>query len=260
MVDANIYLSRMADVMKDKLFFIECLPKDIGTFVDYGCADGALIEELAKIYPNADFIGYDTNEDFIALAENRNIANAVFTSDWQQVEYTMSFSTGVRVLILSSVLHEIYTYENIIGIHNFWQRVKQFRYDYICVRDMGVRWADINRKTPWEVLNKVYNWANITEQRKWQLKDFEEKRGKISNSLNLCEFLLKYSYVENWDREVKENYFAVATEDVFSLIEELGLSPIYFCHWVLPYTVNKIKNDFGIAMPFNTHYKGVWKR
>lgn len=260
MKDEKIYLSRMADAMEDKLFFVEHLPKEVATFVDYGCADGALIEELVKIYPNANFIGYDNNTDFIAHAEKYNTDKVFFTSDWEQVEHIMSFSVGVRVLILSSVLHEIYTYEDAANILNFWQRVKSFRYDYICVRDMGIRWADCNRMVAREMVNQVYQWANVSRKRRWQLNDFEAKCGTITNSSNLCEFLLKYSYIENWGREVKEHYFAFATEDVFSHMDELGLSPIYFQHWVLPYVADKVKNDFGITMPYNTHYKGVWKR
>lgn len=260
MTNENVYLSRMADAVKDKLFFIEHLPANVGVFVDYGCADGALIAELANIYPNADFIGYDTNENFIARAEERGITNAVFTSNWEQVKYSIGCSFGPRVLILSSVLHEVYTYEGACGIHDFWQRVKQFKYDYICVRDMGVCWSDSNRKTSREALNQVYKWANCSEQQKSRLRDFESKRGSITNSLNLCEFLLKYSYVENWDREVNENYLALSVGDIIFLMEEMGYSPIYFQHWVLPYIANKIYTDFGISMPYNTHYKGVWKR
>ena len=62
---ANIdyYNKEMQKGMEDKLFFIERLPQNQNyMFVDFGCADGSMINALASIYkdnPHNCYVGYD---------------------------------------------------------------------------------------------------------------------------------------------------------------------------------------------------------
>ena len=57
--DLNKYNERMARAIDDKLFFVDYLD-GIDTIVDFGCADGAILEKLPK---NLRKIGYDNSEE-----------------------------------------------------------------------------------------------------------------------------------------------------------------------------------------------------
>lgn len=259
----EVYLSRMSAAIADKLFFFDYLPENMNIFLDYGCADGTLLRKAHERYPQAICIGYDTNEDFIKKASADCPSNCYFYSSLEQVKYILDSAYHARrgpvALILSSVVHEVFTYENYNGIQTFWNFIGHPMFDYLCIRDMGLAQGEWHRAANKTIVSKVREWA-CTSARQHQIGDFVEKRGDLTNQYNLCEFLLKYAYTENWDREVEENYFALSPETLMKELFTRSWSPIYFRHWTLPYIQNKIKDDFGIDMPCNTHYKGVWKR
>ena len=45
------YNDSMRKSLNDKLFFLEFLPEDDYTFVDFGCADGSVISALSEQFP-----------------------------------------------------------------------------------------------------------------------------------------------------------------------------------------------------------------
>lgn len=71
---------------------------------------------------------------------------------------------------------------------------------------------------------------------------------------------MKYRYTENWIREVKENYFPICTEDLLKMIPTDKYEVVYFSHYVLPFTYQRVKNDFGIKIKDNTHLQLLLKR
>lgn len=68
--DLDIYTRRMKKSLQDKFFFIPYLYKldRPFIFIDYGCADGVLIDSILNLYPNSICIGLDCNEDMLVLA------------------------------------------------------------------------------------------------------------------------------------------------------------------------------------------------
>lgn len=66
---------------------------------------------------------------------------------------------------------------------------------------------------------------------------------------------MKYRYKENWDREVRENYFPITLEQLLSKIPTYKYEIIYFEDYILPFTSNKIKQDFDVDIHDNTHVK-----
>ena len=68
----SLYNASMRKGLEDKLFFLEYLPEDNYTFVDFGCADGSVISALCAMYPNKKglnaYIGYDISFDMISLS------------------------------------------------------------------------------------------------------------------------------------------------------------------------------------------------
>jgi hypothetical protein len=83
---------------------------------------------------------------------------------------------------------------------------------------------------------------------------YEEVWGKIENPWNLYHYLLKYTYVDNWESEVLENYFSVPWDWFF----EHGRVE-YRCDYILPYKKEKILEDFGYKLTEPTHRQLITK-
>lgn len=65
---------------------------------------------------------------------------------------------------------------------------------------------------------------------------------------------MKYRYIENWEREVRENYFPIYFEDLLNKIIENGnYEIVYARQYILPFVKGKVKEDFDIDLVDNTH-------
>ncbi|MFW5962664.1 MAG: hypothetical protein ACOCQR_03510 [bacterium] len=80
--------------------------------------------------------------------------------------------------------------------------------------------------------------------------------GDVTNNKNLVHYLLKYRYVDNWRREVSENYFPIALEELYRIIPD-EFHVVYKEHYTLPFIHNQIKKDFGIVIKDNIHLKMI---
>ena len=270
----SLYNASMRKGLEDKLFFLEYLPEDNYTFVDFGCADGSVLGALCAMYPNKKglntYIGYDISFDMIALAKTNFSGdideNIIFTSYWKDVQKELKKSNNKKVLILSSVIHEVYSYGEIPkDIDIFWDRVLKTGFDYICIRDMMPS-RDIVRKTPISIYNALNQDKNHVLNI-GQLAEFEKIHGSTQSMKQAVHFLLKYRWKVNWNREVNENYFPIYVED---LIGTLSLKK-YFCdagtykidyleRFQVPYLMECIKNDFGITFEDFTHVKAIFTK
>lgn len=267
-IDIEKYNNEMTKSMKDKLFFIDKLsPSDQYIFVDFGCADGSMIKELVKIYGRiGTYIGYDCSDTMISYAKTifnkeDNLINVVFTTNWDEVLKNIGYwrSPGTKVvLILSSVIHEVYSYGNQSDIDSFWNKVwcsykprDKYGFDYVVVRDMMISKSAI-RDTTIDV-SSIRNNLSI----KPLLDDFENKWGGIHQNKNLLHFLLKYRYTINWEREVSENYFPITIEKFIDMFD--GFFRLdYFEKFRVRYIEEKIYEDFGIVLEDTTHIKAIF--
>ena len=102
------------------------------------------------------------------------------------------------------------------------------------------------------------------------MKKFKIKPRHIVLALSLLAMLIafmvytvcvsgKYSYTENWDREVNENYLPLKVEALLHMIPE-EYEIVYSEHYVLPYVKQQIKRDSGIDLKDATHFKILLKR
>ena len=192
--------------------------------------------------------------------------NIVFTSYWKDVQKELKKSNNKKVLILSSVIHEVYSYGEIPkDIDIFWDRVLKTGFDYICIRDMMPS-RDIVSKTPLDIYNALNQDKNHVLN-EGQLAEFEKIHGSIQSMKHAVHFLLKYRWKVNWNREVNEDYFPIYVED---LIGTLSLKK-YFCdagtykidyleRFQVPYLMECIKNDFGITFEDFTHVKAIFTK
>jgi hypothetical protein len=260
------YNHRMSKSMLDKMYFLDKIDPDI--LVDFGCADGELISHILPYEKNSLIIGYDSNEKMIELAKARiKNSNIILTSKESFLDptilkmfYRINDNTEQKTcLILSSVIHEIYSYLSPEEIEHFWEMFNQ-DWDYICIRDMFFS-KESSYLKPFEsdILKVRMKSEELKEKIKIDLLgSFEKIWGSIEDSKNFTHYLLKYRYDDNWEREVHENYFALYLDDLLKIIKgRLEYKMIYFKKYTLPYTKNMIKQDFGINLTDNTHVQFI---
>ena len=242
----NKYNEGMKKSMQDKLFFLNYInDSNINTIVDYGCADGTLLSMIDKWNK----IGIDMNIDMLTRAENL-IPDGKFI-----LANNLPLMEGKgKILNLSSVLHEIYSYGTKDDVFTFWKNLFNSNFDYIIIRDL-ITDVEPTAKANNEDINKIRN----NEKYSYLVPDFERIWGKIDYQKNLLHFLLKYRYVENWDREVKENYFNLSVNELLNIIPN-GYSVYYKNTYCLPFVHNRINNDFGINVENTTHIQLILKK
>lgn len=245
--DLETYTIRMNRGMMDKLFFVDKIDADL--IVDYGCATGDLLSHVASWFPNATLIGYDIDQEMLALTKTIN--NCTFTDVWPK-----SFPTfGKKALVLSSILHELYHYKDHTQIESFWEQILGSEFDYLVIRDMMPS-RSVNRPSHINDVARVYQ----TFLNSKELQDFENIWGTIEDNRNLLHFLLKYRYhTPNWEREVRENYIPIYREDLLSMIPKC-YRIIYHEHYVLPYIQRTIREDVGVELKDPTHLKIILER
>lgn len=252
--DFETYNARMGKGLIDKLFFVDKIDPDF--VLDFGCADGSLLKVLRTWYPNAKLVGYDIDPKMVELANKERDENLNFTSDWEQVSsYLSSFKEKTSAILLSSIVHEVYHYQEPSEVDAFWSKVFSGDFNFVVFRDM-IPGRSINRHSDIDDVTKIYRNFLHTKQ----LQDFENIWGSIEDNRSLTHFLLKYKYeTPNWEREVKENYLPLYREDLLAMIP-MGYDVIYHEHFVLPYIKRTVKQEVGIEMKDPTHLKLILEK
>ena len=64
----DTYVKRMEKSCLDKLFFLDKIYDPIHTILDFGCANGALIQAMRMFSPDWNYIGHDISDEMLALA------------------------------------------------------------------------------------------------------------------------------------------------------------------------------------------------
>lgn len=250
--DYNVYSSGMKKSIKDKLFF-EGLVEAVDTIVDFGCADGQVLKQLHEDFPEWKLFGIDVDRTMLDLAKF-NCSNAEYIcAKGIPIDKLKNISSNA-LLNLSSVVHEVYSYSGPNEISEFWKNVFACGCKYIAIRDLMLsnesdRASDINDMTG------VLRNAHLDT-----LHEFISLWGSVKSQKNLLHYLMKYRYRENWNREVRENYFPITVEQLLNMIPTDKYRIVYFNHYILPYNRNKIYEDFGIELKDNTHVKVLLER
>jgi len=242
--DLEIYNDSMKKSLIDKSFFLNIIDSDV--IVDFGCADATLLKYAHSLNENIIYIGYDISSEMLKEAE-KNFPEGRYFDSWvllsAVLESIMKDETKKVTLVLSSILHEIYSYAD---IEEFWDNILSISFDNIVIRDMMIS-RTTETQTDINDIVKLRRNANPL-----LLQSFVSRWGEITQTRNFLHFLLKYKYEENWKREVRENYLPIHIEDLL-LHFPINYKIEYFNHEVLPYLKNQILQDFGIELKERTH-------
>ena len=254
----------MSAGMVDKLYFLNEIDlSEVDTIVDFGCADGSLLAAVHTLEtPIKYFVGIDYNQDMIDLAKEK-------CNDYADFYFTLeeAFLGGIKpensVFVLSSVVHELFTYLDPSGA--FLNEFFKHGWKYICIRDMDYEEGSFYLKiTEADVNNLLLEIIRYTQDKYNQIDAFvkyEKEYGKISRYTDAIHLLLKINYNENLDREIKEEYF----NNIFYYSEKYGqqhsYKTVHYKRYVLPYLKNLWeKNNIHILPHVFTHIQLIYKK
>lgn len=249
--DLEKYNEGMRKSLVDKSFFLNIVDSDV--IVDFGCADATLMKHIYSTNPNIRYIGYDISEDMLSIAM-KNFPQAMYFRNWEEVSEILSVLMEDKAkkvtLVLSSILHEIYSYAD---IEEFWTNILSIPFHNIVIRDMMIS-RTAETQTDINDVIKLRKNANPL-----LLQSFVSRWGEITQTRNFIHYLLKYRYAENWKREVRENYLPIHVEDLLlHFPAEYKIN--HFTHEVLPFLKKQVMEDFGIEIKERTHVKIILTR
>lgn len=177
----KVYNDNMRKSLLDKAYFLSFVDSD--TFIDFGCADGSLLKHIHEMFPDKKLIGYDISPEMLQVAE-KNLEGCN-VSLYNNFENVISLKLDNATLILSSVIHEVYSYGDNQSVNEFWRQVFNENFRYIAIRDLTPR-KSIDRMSDINDVSRVLHNANPTH-----LAEFQSIWRNISNNKNLVHFLMK---------------------------------------------------------------------
>ena len=257
--DYNTYLARMDVSLPDKAFFVYRAPL-ARVIVDFGCAAGNLFRYIRSV-SNQEYImiGYDNDETMRELArESADMVCGTLAELCEAIEHALTAHNLTMKNVLfnfSSVLHEMNSDE----IEEIFGFINNLRPGYVSIRDMKFKY----KKKP------SYSELHAFEEKNPSLfHSFLVSKNKTAPNLaDYAEYLLKYKYVENWERELREYYFfgfTYAERYYLALIDNHKYRPTWDVNYCLPHFNRQIKDDFGISFDvsdyFTTHEQLLLER
>lgn len=258
----------MAKSFPDKAWFVKYVRPDVDTMVDFGGGAGDFCDFAAGRFRRPmRFVIIDNNPEFAMQAESKGYETYESFDEFRRFS---NCDPSRTVLNMSSVIHEVYSYADEfwddVGV--FWTDLARCGFAQVAIRDMSLSESDY-RGVP----EKAAVWVceNVLRDGGLDIKgvplaellsDFEEQWGAVDDPAtgkvdvkNLIHFLIKYRYVENWDREVRENYLPVSQDRLQSLLRGAGYSLEHKESSRLPYYARQWAKDFKLHRPDDGGYR-----
>ena len=261
--DMVAYNHEMSKSWYDKIGFIDKIFEPIDVVVDFGCADGAVTRFIKSFFNGKLVIGYDLPEVLEANGLEGEVDDfgVMYLSDWKDVMKRVE-SRGKSLLVMNSVLHEIFNYMQPNEISELFGNLFNGSFNYIWIRDMYISdpVMDTNRTVEFDnAINKI----KATDGLNKRFTDFVYVSGVPDRWYGLMHFLMKCRFERNWDREVHEDYtdFRENWEYLKNILNnkyEATFKDIY----LLPYIQYINKKELAVdldALGIRTHFRAVYK-
>lgn len=247
----NAYNEAMKTTVGDKLWFLPMISQEVDTIVDFGCADGSLMVEIERLYPNRfRFIGIDIDDVMIGCAINNAKAFAERTTFAHSIEdVAATIKMNNCVLVLNSVVHEICSYLTYIERYKLFDDFAKAGFKYIAIRDMHLQeWDELTNQI------KSFDWYKHQDLYKMWANQHYYSKDDVNLSI---EFMLKYRYRHNWTRECAERYLWNWSEMFYQFF---GDKEIFETDFYVPFIFKALNEEYCTnILPFNTHKKMLIK-
>lgn len=246
------YKLNLKKSLEQKLFFTKQLDlSQYDLIVDYGCGTGDVLMALVesgKLKPDCKLVGYDTNPDMISYAKSRLVnskKNITYVDNFLSLQENIKIEYN-SLVIFSSVLHEIEAQEQLNIIDNI-----MLTCNTIVIRDM-IAPQEENKRISRKIRKKV-----LKEMPRWQYDMFKSTWGKIKRKKNLYRFLLMNEFVDNFETEVKEDYFSVLWDKINDTLVSYGYAR-NVTDYTLSYRREQVLKRFGLFMGDYTHRNAIY--
>ena len=254
----DTYCDGLARSITDKCWWIDKLDDTIDTVVDLGCGEGSVIQMVGETCRFRRLIGVEPNDELRRRASDKN-PDAEFVKNLGELYSIPQIDGGVAVCVINSVCHEILTYEGAIAFHNLLLELDKIGFKYIAIRDMCMPDRGFDRMD-------LFSNDNLP---KWIMEEWidfriEWEKNPIYRNYTykqaLLEFLLKYNYRDNWEREKAERYLWYWHNSA-----EVYLGADYYIDYnstfSIPQQQRRIRRDFGVDVAqLHTHRKMLFTR
>ena len=250
MKNPTLYLERMEKSTQEKLFFLEHLDlNDYDFIADFGCANGHILRRLHNFIEKDDIelVGFDSNLEFLDNAKEVSPSSINFTNSL----YEIFPQEGQKSLIIfNSVFHEIANENERWAIFRVMSE-----FDTIVIRDMI---APVTSNLPIDSTTRDRIANRIP---RWMFEEFEERWGRIDNKKKMYHLFLKYTYIENWETELEEDYFSAPWGELYEKLVFEGNYEIAFERtYTLEYKKKMVEKDFNHSMNDITHRQIIYIR
>ena len=257
--DLDLYLESMSSTLSDKCWWVDKIPDTIDTVVDFGCAAGDLGLYLEKTYPGRfRYVGIDNSDRMLSLAL-QNHALQLNSEFYQDISDMLNFGgcqPSQSVLVLNSVMHEILTYLSLGARKALLSELFSTGFEAVAIRDMYL-FDYSGQVNTLEFFSKISMTSYATLWRECdELMQLE--RWHSSLETRVVEFLLKYRYINNWNREKRERYLWQWIPFIQLYLEQYSIS--YEENFSIPFIQRRIMRDFGISLNVKTHKKLLFER
>lgn len=241
----QIYLDRMRASMKEKLFWVPLINTS-NLIIDFGCADGELLSQLEELncYPQSRKIGIDKEDSFIKLAKTK-VNKGVFFHSVDELLSNKDFNELFRVLSslpdnnpifnFSSIFHELYSFCSKEEIDKIL--LAATKCTYITIRDM-LKPSTYLKDKPDDIFT-IPPRVNLSMDHPKTFREFYKNR-EYESLDNYVQFLIKLMYINNWESEIKEDYFSVDWDYIDKFFKEHGFELMYKNDYSNEYVSNKI--------------------
>lgn len=249
MKSLNSYIRKLEKGVEDKLFFLKHIDiSEYSLIVEFGCANGRLLRRIEPVVDlqSTKLVGFDINEEILDIAKNIS-REMTFTSNWKEIEEMLKQTPKKSLILFSSVWHEIDPKYN----EDIVSKMKAFT--TIVIRDMK---EPIFGSEPIDEPTRQRIAKRVPE---WQFHEFEEKWGRIDNKKTLYRFLLMYTYVDNWDVEVNEDYFSTPWAEIDWDLEK-EYDRVFSHSYALQYKKEQIEKIFSHTMKDITHHQVIYTK
>lgn len=225
--DYNEYLKLMDASASQKILdiFPQLGRQKNTTILDLGCGSGLLTYHLAKLNPDHKIVGIDICEDLVNQANKKyKLHNLEFNcSSLDKIKFS-----NVSNIILSSVLHEIYSYskfdthkEKLNEVYKFIDPIYSFfvkdgriiirdfvrpenNYDMVTFEHLK---NDHNVNTEFINFTKLFVNETYLSNIKGKLVEETETTKKYKTNLEtFYEYIFRKDYHVNWKNELNERY------------------------------------------------------